>query len=1617
MSNYSKNIKILYGQRSTLQQEQDQYNKLMEELAAREDKTIREAAEKLNEQINNTRAAINQSIINLYADPLDDPLVQIEESEPVLLLPLRMETRFAKAGTELWIRVYPDAIAINNHDKAITESEKKAGLYFWNFLWKQSSAQDFADQKKKAWTQIVNHFGTNRARWIILKTKPLKLGTGEDFIVIINGQDLDPGAVEIKTQAWSEAARSYVMPDLLKLRLHIGGKMVLEVTGNPITQPLQAGPDPKAASTATTEFSWKGTGLAWLEDFDESVVAGMGFRIDLTTISSYNAGDGFSLITVMGIRSLYDRSPVVVPPPVSGTSALADLFQSHIYTPRGLSLVSQGTPTNNSDEKNSGYSERPEFSEDKWLQEQRQWSAATGAEEIEDGRILALSLGLDADFFLRTTHADQADHADAVAMNKALFPATLGFYLRHLLHPLFTADDLENMRSFFCSYVTGRGPISVLAVGPQPYGILPTTNFKKFQWIAADKNNTLFQHLISLLSKFDATVQSHTGSTAKLGQAAEPHILLDAILRLYPNSEIFFQRVGYSADFLRNCLNQTVAAVPNPLVEQLINSVFNYTGTVTEGILQIEKIIYERTALPLDRNKLVDIIPASEQKPISVPEHIPPSLSGGENYVNWLARIYGRFSSVGLERNYFTSNDPPINPPLLFLLLKHSMLLQMYKCVFHWLSAAGYLSPNLQLFNDGVTTAPEFIGSKEFLNVFKDREDISPMELMLLDDRHLPNLAPGETIAEHLLKNADDLLNDIIRRDRILRRKTKPEILNDYKNLKEYNASLEYLGSLSSAKIERCFVEHLDCLSYRLDAWQTGLVFKKLALNKDAKLASGTVIGAYGWIENLKPAANKVMMKESDLPPELQPGTGADIIQANAEGGYIHSPSLTQAKAAALLRNAYLHHHDPNDPGMMAVNLNSTRVQKALVLFEGMQKGHPIGELLGYRLERHLHDQPIPLDKYIPALRGTFALGGTTVTNPGDDHDLPTATQKNKPAGWVAKLDGLAIVNMIKSGKNQYPFGIKGLPATGDEATIIREGIDDLFDCFDAMKDLIVAESIYQLVQGNTDRAGALLKTINELKPPAKFEFIDTPRKPLEVLTHRACILFNPGDFTNPSNPWKGTTISPRAMTEPGLNEWLGEIIGPPELIQCFVMETGSRTSAMVSVQDLNLQPIDLVYLVPNQFEKDESALSKRIGYYYRNLQQLKEQDEISIHYEKADKNNLTFSELLPLLNLLKDTITSAKALNAADFDLAQYPVKTNFRNLKMESSSRGNIDIGMLVKRKDKLMQLVDGLIKKLKRIIDNPTRKICGEIRDCLIECAAFEITSVFPVSAVGESKDMQDELLAQAQQVIMEMQKITNSPGKAGVEEGQLLQSFNLFFGPAFKVMPVFHFSKIENDEIERADVVQGSYKNEEELFRYISNKTNISYKKLLQHWMNQVVYIKSKMARFETTRLMYNSFQEKQLEVHVMQLPYDAGDSWLGLEFPAGQEALKGKLSMLVHHYPQNKEPDWATSDFCGLVLDEWTEEIPGEEELTGVTFQYNQPDSQPPQALLLAISAVEGGKWDWEKLNDILLDTLDRAKKRAVSGVELSKTDWIGTLPGVVSEFSDTGANISAFYRT
>jgi hypothetical protein len=69
--------------------------------------------------------------------------------------------------------------------------------------------------------------------------------------------------------------------------------------------------------------------------------------------------------------------------------------------------------------------------------------------------------------------------------------------------------------------------------------------------------------------------------------------------------------------------------------------------------------------------------------------------------------------------------------------------------------------------------------------------------------------------------------------------------------------------------------------------------------------------------------------------------------------------------------------------------------------------------------------------------------------------------------------------------------------------------------------------------------------------------------------------------------------------------------------------------------------------------------------------------------------------------------------------------------------------------------------------------------------------------------------------------------------------------------------------------------------------------------------------------------------------------------------------------------------------AGLLVDEWVEVIPGEEETTGLVFHFDAPGTQPPQALLLAVPPDESRPWDLADLADAVLDTLELARLRAV----------------------------------
>ena len=145
------------------------------------------------------------------------------------------------------------------------------------------------------------------------------------------------------------------------------------------------------------------------------------------------------------------------------------------------------------------------------------------------------------------------------------------------------------------------------------------------------------------------------------------------------------------------------------------------------------------------------------------------------------------------------------------------------------------------------------------------------------------------------------------------------------------------------------------------------------------------------------------------------------------------------------------------------------------------------------------------------------------------------------------------------------------------------------------------------------------------------------------------------------------------------------------------------------------------------------------------------------------------------------------------------------------------------------------------------------------------------------------------------------------------------------------------------------------------------------------------------------------------VEAIQLPPRTGDTWLGAALPAGHAISDDTLS-LVQVRPQGFTP---AASRCGLLVDEWVESFPRRTEVTGVTFGFDQPGSTPLQSLLLAVAGDDQRTWSWDGLVEIVLDTVLRAKLRAVEPDMLDTIAGVTTiLPATMAEFSTSPGALS-----
>jgi hypothetical protein len=1557
---------------------------------------------------------------------LDQYKSKIEEylkaDAPVLLFPLRLETRFYIIGSqrELWIRVFPDQAAINSHNHMLSPEEINQGQRYWQ-----------ASDKTGIWRELAGRYGVERAVWIVRETSNEPVWGPKNH---------------------TGGGQSIVMPEQLVFILHRNGHQPRYEPGLPINlYPLPIG--------LTDDGE---TGLDWVTQFDVAIERGLGIKI---LISEEEYEEGFSRVLAIG---------VTFSSPEDGKDKLQTLLRDHQYEPGGLALIPPGTPTNNMSDDNSGFSSSSDV--DHAFEQIVQTPLATheNIADKSDSEVLAQTFGIDHTILRDILDKNMSSRRHARAMNTALWPATMGEYLEEFLNSYYhiltraginlewnIVSTLDKVRGFMCDHVKGRGATPTLRISKQPYGILPVSSFSEWK---TDDSDQFADQLWALLLQFRGKWKEMAEQQVyNLPQAGDPLWQFMDLLGLSPHSVEYFSRYGMD----KSQLAYGGGGGFPPQLTSFSADLFAWLNLADLSGGHAN----DHVDINLAQLRFLQQHASLSQKPVYPSDkkntHLPRKKREGlgsehsRNYIQHIRQtsIYDLYGSIQ------TPSSESENT-LLFHLLRHAKLNQYWDAAVRvyeeidledlrfghlreedWrriMLQADIDIDSLNEIGSVHSQAFDLFREKDFRIGYKDIIGMKASDLIDADGKILHpafyflSNPPGFLYANGVLKedytiSEQDVLDHWHRkifdrsryREFVIQAALDYDLYDEYvsyitdkrpeerlsaikdlltagsrypflffrfgrgelpglenysinapgmpiakylatpmyrqhfsqqtQQLVEHNEALDILSELTVGELERLLAEHIDLCTYRLDAWLLGIVNQRLNALRTSN-PTGIYLGAYGYVENLKPTSD------------------------SARNGYIHTPSLQHAVTASVLRAGY---QANGNNSVLAVNLDSERVRRASYYLDGIRQGRELDELLGYRFERNLRDAG--LSRLILDFR----------------QEYPAATASENTTSKLSWLvNGL---KLIQEPPDEATFGNMKITDTQVISTI-GDIVHALEGDLDAVGDLLLSEGVYQLLGGNYERAAAVAEVLTVGRRPPDMEFIRTPRTGFS-LTHRVCLAYSVREEDEIPLGWPDH-MTRRAKLEPSLNYWLGELLGDPATIECrckynLQQSPGIYYQVKVSLLDLNLQPIDLLYLFSEGYKSTDSLLSVLIWRKAEEKMRLGSPDQIiNRKTDWSPKVEKTFAEADIWFTHLRELIGSGQALQAADWRHPQDSVEDDTSEQtdlvpRMEAGiNRLKQDITELEKLiarlesdifRHKVGTITTGKIRPGKTTFPKKTGRVVKRFPSANFnQLASFlkigieydwmgtwkrEVSTPTVEDAkslVGQARSLGRTLKNRLDEVLT----IT----KSGKEKAYNSKILEVIFPRGASLIPSFKIPVAAKSILSK-------------------DLTPSSQELVMEKWLDGIARVRDNMEKVERSMLINYTWKkgsEKQLRLTPTQLPYRPQDHWVGWELPEqyfedhdkdAKPVSRNKLSLVI----VGIDPI-VGERAAGLLLDDWNEVIPATSLTTGLAYHYNDPDARPPQTLLLAIhpkGIANSISWTLELLEETILEAFDLARIRAV----------------------------------
>jgi hypothetical protein len=259
----------------------------------------------------------------------EDEYAKASATAPIVLFPVRLETRFADGY--LKVRIMPDEIMLNMHERALTKEEQDRAKAYYEAVVENG-------REGERWRDMVARFGAQRAAYVLREMLPTfgvpGGGSSSSSAPSVNycegeipAKSKDPLTfptdVQSRVSSWTRPGEA-VLPDRFIVYVYKNGvRRDPPTLGARVLEPLQITPDPKLT---TAELDAIGDfpidpNLRWSLDFDRACDVGMGVRVPLV---DDDATAGFSRVLVLGVKSSMG--------PFETSQHIERLLDAHHYT-------------------------------------------------------------------------------------------------------------------------------------------------------------------------------------------------------------------------------------------------------------------------------------------------------------------------------------------------------------------------------------------------------------------------------------------------------------------------------------------------------------------------------------------------------------------------------------------------------------------------------------------------------------------------------------------------------------------------------------------------------------------------------------------------------------------------------------------------------------------------------------------------------------------------------------------------------------------------------------------------------------------------------------------------------------------------------------------------------------------------------------------------------------------------------------------------------------------------------------------------------------------------------------------------------------------------------------